>query len=297
MNDPAFPAPDPSPPAAPDPKGGLPGEASPSGPPPAPPPCAKCRRALKPEAAFCSYCGHRVGDPAPIVPRREGLTQIRRRIQTEWQAVQAMIFFYVAMLAIQVVALIMAKSGVAEFNVMAAGDALLGAVTLGVAFHYRNVIRPLYATPGWGPVGYGLVLLGAVPIFLSVHTFVYILQKLFHMHAERYLDAFEGRSILWAVFFICFNAAVFEELAFRGVIFTRLKQFVSPTEAFLISSFAFAILHLSPLFLATHVLLGLYLCWLREVSGSLYPGMLAHFMHNALVLLDERCGLLPVFNG
>lgn len=45
--------------------------------------------------------------------------------------------------------------------------------------------------------------------------------------------------------------------------------------------------------LATHIPMGLYFCWLRHRSGSLHPAMLAHFLHNAWVLADERFGLLP----
>lgn len=92
---------------------------------------------------------------------------------------------------------------------------------------------------------------------------------------------------------MCITPAVFEELAFRGVIFGILERRVRLTEAFFISSVAFAILHLSVLSLFTHLPMGLYLCWLRHRSGSLYPAMLAHFLHNSLVVADEYGRFMP----
>ena len=45
--------------------------------------------------------------------------------------------------------------------------------------------------------------------------------------------------------------------------------------------------------LLTHVPLGIYLGWLRHRSGSLYPSMVAHFLHNAFVVTAEVWALGP----
>lgn len=84
--------------------------------------------------------------------------------------------------------------------------------------------------------------------------------------------------------------ALQEELAFRGLIYGGLRTTLTISEAFIITSFAFAMLHLSIPSLVTHLPLGLYLCWLRERSGSLWPGVLAHFCHNLGVCLLEWTG-------
>ncbi len=88
---------------------------------------------------------------------------------------------------------------------------------------------------------------------------------------------------------------VFEELAFRGTIFGLLRRHLSGWEALLLSSFAFAILHLSVPSLVTHVPMGLYFCWLRQRGGSLWPAMLAHALHNTWVLAHEAASVLPPF--
>jgi membrane protease YdiL (CAAX protease family) len=85
---------------------------------------------------------------------------------------------------------------------------------------------------------------------------------------------------------------VFEELAFRGLIYGALAKSLRRSEAYMISSFAFAMLHLSVPSLLTHLPLGLYFCWLRERSGSMYPSMFAHCCHNFGVVLVELDGWL-----
>ena len=51
----------------------------------------------------------------------------------------------------------------------------------------------------------------------------------------------------------------------------------------------FALAHGVGLGLPFHVGGGFYLCWLRARSGSLYPGMLLHFLYNgALVVIHGR---------
>lgn len=58
----------------------------------------------------------------------------------------------------------------------------------------------------------------------------------------------------------------------------------------MLSSVGFGILHLSVLSLSTHVPLGLSFGRLRQRSGSLYPPMFAHFVHDGLVMADAYLG-------
>ncbi len=107
-----------------------------------------------------------------------------------------------------------------------------------------------------------------------------------------YLDDFaqEHYGFRWALLSICVIPAVFEELAFRGVIFEALRGFLDSGEAVLVSSLLFAILHLSVASIPHLCLMGVILAYLRLESESLLPGMLLHFTHNLLVILVERNG-------
>jgi len=83
-------------------------------------------------------------------------------------------------------------------------------------------------------------------------------------------------------------AAVFEELAFRGVILSALEPVIGNGEALLVSAMMFAILHLAIPSIPHLFIMGVALAWLKQRSGSLYPGMVLHFSHNFLVLLTEQ---------
>lgn len=80
---------------------------------------------------------------------------------------------------------------------------------------------------------------------------------------------------------------IFEELAFRGIIQSRLELVLKPTEAVVVQAALFAVLHLSPLIFLSHFMMGLYLGYLRRRSKSLYFGVLAHAAWNTMVLASE----------
>ena len=93
---------------------------------------------------------------------------------------------------------------------------------------------------------------------------------------------------LWTMFLlICVMPAVFEELAFRGVIQSSLERVLNARDAWLIQAALFSVLHLSPLMFPSHFLMGLCFGYMPRRSRSVYPGMLLHACWNALVVLKE----------
>src|SRR6185503_5812203 len=93
---------------------------------------------------------------------------------------------------------------------------------------------------------------------------------------------------LWAmVLLTSVMPAIFEELAFRGVIQSSLERIFNARDAWLIQAALFSVLHLSPLAFPSHFLMGLVFGYMRMRSRSLYPGMLLHASWNALVVFQE----------
>jgi hypothetical protein len=88
-----------------------------------------------------------------------------------------------------------------------------------------------------------------------------------------------------SVFTIAVMPAIVEEIAFRGMLQGRLMALLGARQGFLVTAFAFMFVHLSPLTMPIHLGLGLYLGWLRERSGSLWPGIFVHFAYNTCVVL------------
>ncbi len=81
-------------------------------------------------------------------------------------------------------------------------------------------------------------------------------------------------------------APVFEELAFRGLLFAILRRRLRFAPAALISASIFAIAHGYGMIGFISVLWSGFLwAWMYEKTGSLLPGMIAHALNNLLVCL------------
>jgi sodium transport system permease protein len=94
-----------------------------------------------------------------------------------------------------------------------------------------------------------------------------------------------GEGSLWlAGLSLVVLPAVCEELAFRGLILTGLRRRYRPWAAVGLSSFLFALYHMNVFQLLPTFLLGVVLALLTVRSGSVYPAMLFHFLHNGLLV-------------
>ena len=87
-----------------------------------------------------------------------------------------------------------------------------------------------------------------------------------------------------AILTICIMPGIFEELAFRGVVFGNLKHMLTPKRAQILTAALFAAMHFNPIIFPYHLLIGLYLGLLRTRSGTLLIPMFAHALHNFVVV-------------
>lgn len=89
-----------------------------------------------------------------------------------------------------------------------------------------------------------------------------------------------------AIYFVlvCILAPIVEELIFRGYIYGGLRRLMPVRHAILIGAALFAAVHLSAEAFLMIGLIGAMLCYLYERTRSLLPGMVAHGVHNGLVL-------------
>lgn len=82
---------------------------------------------------------------------------------------------------------------------------------------------------------------------------------------------------------------IFEELCFRGYLFSACQRMVSPAKSIMLTSVVFGLFHvltgnvlLVERFVPT-TLIGLVLGWIAYRSGSVWPGVVLHIVHNALL--------------
>ena len=98
-------------------------------------------------------------------------------------------------------------------------------------------------------------------------------------------------SNLWLVILaFAVTPAICEEIAFRGFLLSGFRQSERVILAVLLSSFTFGIIHVIPQQVFNAMLLGIVLGAMCVRTGSLFPGIVYHFIHNSLSVLHDRFG-------
>ena len=92
-------------------------------------------------------------------------------------------------------------------------------------------------------------------------------------------EIFTGTVVL-----ACLVGPVAEELFFRGVLYTAVRQRLSRVAAMLVSASLFALIHTNLIGFLPILLLGCLLAYLYERTGSLISPLAIHIVHNSLLM-------------
>ncbi len=132
-----------------------------------------------------------------------------------------------------------------------------------------------------------LILIPALFVNFGYHHFVKFLafKEGGHLFESCYTDIVDGLGVWGAIVLLCILPAITEEIAFRGLVQHWLYAALKPWRAILLASVLFAALHLNVISFFYLFGLGILLGWARHKTGSLYPSMLIHFLHNLIVIL------------
>ncbi|HTF58197.1 MAG TPA: CPBP family intramembrane glutamic endopeptidase [Planctomycetota bacterium] len=280
----------PVPPDLPAPDPPLPFEEAPPG----PPPCPKCLSPVKPGANFCPACGEPLLEGLPRAPRRSVALHIQSDIRRSTLPIRRTMVFYLLWLGILVVTSILRSTGFIDVHAMFVGDTMTSVVTVAWLLIFRRDALRLYALPARAGFWFLVPILAAWPIAAAINLFASLIERMIGIdfkYTPMFFD--HGFGWGWVILIICVQPAVIEELAFRGIIQTTLQEVMGTVEAVIVTAVAFSIMHWNLAILVPFILIGSYFGWLRQRSGSLFPAMVAHFLHNLLVVLSERWPILP----
>lgn len=146
--------------------------------------------------------------------------------------------------------------------------------------------RDFWRNVGRGLVGYvailppllvSLVLLGVVAGFFRYEPAP---QKVVQIYLKKSSDPY----LVFFTLFVAGAGPVIEEIFFRGFTYKALRQRFGAAWGMTITSLVFALFHLSLAAFVPIFVLGLFLCWLYERTGSLVPSMTAHMVHNLIMV-------------
>ncbi|MDQ3111248.1 MAG: CPBP family glutamic-type intramembrane protease [Bacteroidota bacterium] len=246
--------------------------------------CPGCQAEVHPLAKFCSSCGKII-----VAPNIELKLAEEKKSTT---ALQSVIGLYFIMLVVCIILKFTNLEG--TFFVLNVADLFIdGAVLIFAAFNFHELKHNLFrfsSSPKWAHFRwwvFPVIIVAAVIACLGVDKLVNIYQEIEGHRFYAYMYEDTAHPFLWAVIGIALQPAIFEELAFRGVMFNKLKVIMDPGAVIIVTGMLFAILHLSPVSMIWLLPFGLIAGWMRNKSGHLWYGITLHFFYNLTsVVLD-----------
>lgn len=249
--------------------------------------CHYCGAALSEFYYFCLACG------TPYQALDNVLTPARPRQLTDEELVRiktpqvATLFwtYLAAILGVGIFSSLLFREDRPDLQLLLNEIAIL-ATTCYFGWTYRKSLAVQLKNVGFNqwPAYAGLaLLLPLLAINLAYHWSIWqLIKDVAENPFERLSDVGISRGTLIVTF--CLLPAVLEEVAYRGLMQHWLQTAIAPWKALVVASFLFAITHLAVASTPYLFLVGMLLGWTKQKTGSLYPSMAIHFLHNLAVI-------------
>lgn len=247
--------------------------------------CARCGTALRAAAHFCARCGARrwtaEGEETPVEVVQKKLVPDR------WQELRTVGWLY-GLLLLSSLVFGLAQYAESSFDPVLWLTFIDGIVILAFAARYRAEILALLRPATFDRNAWKCLARATLVQFVALGAVFYLLEWT-GIPFERITHEMQRHDYqLWQLYLLWSLApAFFEEIAFRGIIYDRLRTVLGDKEAWLVQAALFSVLHLSPVIFLTHFAMGLIFGWLRMRTGSLIPGMILHALWNAAIITLE----------
>ena len=245
-----------------------------------------CGADLSRRAQFCGACGR--ANPLAVRDAREG---VRAADRQHGKAYAALAFVYtgvlLALLVVGTMDLDFWPSIVLNYSL----DIAIGCVAALIVG--RSVLRrsfgrrPCAVDLAWA-AGVAVLSLGAA------YSWVGLLQALLpngEAVDPTEFEAWEQPTLMVTLLTVAVLPALCEEWLCRGVLWQAIRPVSTRGIAILVTALPFACMHLFGggwvLEIPHRFIMGLLLGWLRARTGSLWPCVLAHFLHNATVVVID----------
>lgn len=238
-------------------------------------PCIQCGTLIALDGRFCNNCG--VRQSAGAITSSEN----------NWSLLKQAGLFY----AIDIVACVLASfvdyfktfSWSLFFDIVMA----LSAIVFFAINWTENKKLLIWRNFSWQKLAaYAAIAMGASFI---VHYSVGWLNLVIYSKDEHYFELLRGNFLasLVVIFFTAVMPALFEELGYRGYLLQTLLKVAEPDQAIYITSFLFAIIHMSFVSLFWLIPFALFQGFVRVKENTLWYGIIIHFTFNLTACLFE----------
>jgi membrane protease YdiL (CAAX protease family) len=168
-------------------------------------------------------------------------------------------------------------------------EILLGSITLYFVWVNFDEIKPVLRFRNFSLMRLtGCISVAAIASFL-VNIVVTKLNISFFGTDASYYGRYSVYTMpaLVMVYSIAINPAIFEELAFRGVIYNYLNSFLDERLVVIVTAFTFAIMHLNFISLFWLIPFGIFVGAMRQRFGTIWYGVIFHFVFNSIAVLFD----------
>ncbi len=246
--------------------------------------CDYCGAKMDRRLYFCPACAkpYRPVEqviPKPAVPYEDDEMRLRVGGKEAWNV------FFIYLIVIFISSMVAASIwGMDDMEpMMMLADIAIAVTTVVFTIRYWGHLKPLFTNilGFFNPWSFACFAILA-PLLLLNYAYHDTLVGWLDIEMEDYNDYFSSR--LGAIVVICVMPAITEEIAFRGIIQTQFERVVSTRLALIMASIVFSAAHFSLLSAPYLALAGLLFGWMKLKTNSIYPPMVAHFIHNYVVI-------------
>jgi membrane protease YdiL (CAAX protease family) len=237
--------------------------------------CTHCQLLIADEARYCHHCGG-----------IQSTHDIDDALQKQQKLVSVAIFFGVHLVICLISNFTAYPRGLVPLLVI---DGVLSLFTLLYVVLLWPELKELFRWRGFSLVKSAGYITAAVLGAVLVNFAVKWLNKTIFDAESYYYYAFSHLKYakLITILVVALQPAIFEELAFRGVLQEGLNKITDKKQAIFISAFLFTILHMS--FISFFWLLPFALClgYVRMKEETIWYGVLIHFCFNTTACFLE----------
>jgi len=243
------------------------------------PTCPACGMVIKVSDKFCGHCGVELTGEQP---------QVKEDVFSVLGPSLGYYFFTLVLLAIYKLTPIFPEG----FEGLAIISALDVTVVIAFFIYLFHDMKPVLSFKGFSFKVALLTIVGALLGSLFISWFAPILEISISddVFYDPYLFEDTSHPFLMATLFICVQPAIFEEIAFRGFMFSNIAKATTSIGAVYVTSFVFGIIHLSFISLLWLVPIGLAFAFLRMRYNIIWYGVIGHFTYNFGITVLEFLG-------
>ena len=237
--------------------------------------CAECDTRVKNYQRFCHNCG------AYLVSDAEHISIFNN------SSLQTAFFFYVVYLFICLT--VKYTNWFASYDRLFWIEMLIAVITILFARVNLKYLKPVLKFNNFSWYRMFTVIAAAIVFSSVVNVFITQINiSIFGTHTSLY----EGYRIYQFPIILMFYSialvpALFEELAFRGILYNYLNTFLDGRLVVMVTGVGFAAIHLNFFSLVWLIPFGIFIASLRRKYNTLWYGIIFHFVFNVTACLFD----------